>query len=115
MNHELAAAVIRWMVNGNVGLSSKTMAFCALGVRQERTDYPLDPADFNRCLLLVSRIPEIRNAFPKITKLSPEWHAVIGHWDELESLFISEAGLGWSQESSAPKTYERMDEILRRK
>ena len=105
-------SVLRWLANGQVGLSSKAMAFCAVGIEYDRVDHPYDPADFNRCLLLVGQIPAIRDAFSKIAKLSPQWAAVIQHWDELEALFIKEVGLNWERGASAPKTYERMGTIL---
>lgn len=105
-------SVLRWLANGQVGLSSKAMAFCAADIEYDRADHPYDPADFNRCLLLVGQIPAIRDAFPKIAKLSPQWEAVIEHWDELEALFIEEVGLNWEHGESAPKTYERLGAIL---
>ncbi len=107
----LAKSIIRWMATGHCGLSSRAMAFCAIDVG-EHVDHPLDPADFNRCLLLVVTVPEIRDKFAAIAKLSPEWSGLIRHWDELESLFIGEVGLDWSAGISAPKTYQRMREIL---
>lgn len=110
-----ANAIIRWLANGQRGASSETMAFCALGVEQDRpywSDHPRDPADFNRCLLLVCVAPEVRKSFSELAKLSPQWRAVIDHWDELESMFVEEAGLNWEKSKRARKTFARMCELF---
>lgn len=101
--------IIKWLANGKTGISSKAMAFTALGVKyKDARYYPYDPADFNRCLLLLEVAPIVRESFPKIRELSPEWAAIIDHWDELERLFLDEVGRDWSKAQRAPKTYERM-------
>ena len=110
--------VLEWMAGPDTGLSSEAMAFCRLGIKRhghcDGTEHPLDPADFNRCLLLVEKVPEIREAFSDIAGLSEQWTAIIDHWDELRELFIAEAGWNWSKGRRAPKTYARMKEILAR-
>jgi len=104
--------ILDWFASGKVGSSSKTMAFAAIGKNQGYPDYPHDPDDFNRCLLLVKQVPEIKLAFDKISKLSGKWHKLTSRWDEIETCFIEEAGLNWCKSISAPKTYKLMKEIL---
>jgi len=100
--------VLEWLANGETGMSSETMAFMAIGVVKRDHYFPHDPSDFNRCLLLLEAAPIVRESFPKIRELSPKWAAIIDHWDELERLFLDEAGRDWSKAQKAPKTYERM-------
>ncbi len=100
--------IIEWLNTGKTGLSSKTMAYVALGHVPDYCWEPADPADLNRCLLLLESAPIVREFFPKIRELSPEWAAIIDHWDELEKLFLDEAGRDWSKSKRAPKTFERM-------
>ena len=108
--------LLQWLAGPNKGLSSEAMAYCVLQI--ERTDHwsgnehPCDPSDFNRCLLLVEQVPEVRNHFNRIAKLSPEWSALITAWDELQQLFVAEVGWNWDKARSAPKTYARMKELL---
>jgi hypothetical protein len=92
----LLRKALNWIAGPNTGLSSEQMLFCVVDI--DRTDHwgeyeihvPLDPADFNRCLLLVGEIPEIRDDFPKIAALSPRWKLIIGNWNKLEECFVTE-------------------------
>ena len=104
--------VLGWFARGHVGLSSKTMAFCAAGIPFDDTDHPYDPSDFNRCLLAVSEIPCVRGAFPEIAKLSPQWRRLIARWDDIESSFVGEVGWNWEGGNRAPETYQLMQEVL---
>lgn len=108
--------LLQWMAGPNTGLSSEAMAYCVLQI--ERNDHwsgkehPYDPSDFNRCLLLVEKVPAVREHFAAIAALSPEWAALIAAWDELAAMFVAEVGWNWSAGRSAPNTYARMQEVL---
>lgn len=105
--------IIEWLANGATGASSKTMAFIALGVKPEYCHFPADPSDLNRCLLLLEAEPMVRLSFPKLRELSPQWAAIIDHWDELERMFLDEAGLVRDPFLlHTPKTYDFMCKIL---
>ena len=110
---EITEKIADWFANGHVGASSKAMAVTALGATINATPaaHPLDPSDFNRCLLLLECVPEIRERFAQIGALSPQWKAVVDHWEELTALFVAEVGWNWSNALSAPKTYQRMKEL----
>lgn len=108
--------VLHWLAYGSVGVSSKSMALAAAGMPKCENwgaDIPHDPDDFNRCLLLLDAIPEIRNHFDKIALLSKSWHKIISNWDEIEKSFIDEAGFNWSKSHSAPETYRLMKQVIR--
>jgi len=89
------------------------MACAAAGLPQDRFggSHPYDPADFNRCLLLLEKAPEIRKHFNKVSDVSETWKKLIDRWDEVEKTFIDEVGYNWSKCDSAPKTYELMKSI----
>src|SRR4051794_33065117 len=103
--------ITRWLVEGERGLSSETMAAVALGLAPKRPSFPLDPSDLNRCIKLVDAAPEVKRAFPRIAALSPQWVAVIGNWDLLRTSFVDEAGYDWSKARSAPETYKLMKNL----
>lgn len=104
--------ILEWLANGRTGCSSKVMAFASIGIEhQDSPFHPSDPADLNRCLLLVEMVPEIKSKFPEIAKISDEWAQVISHWDELEAMFIKEVGRDWSQGREAPLTYRFMKKL----
>lgn len=102
--------ILNWYVNGETGASSKVLASVALGQVSEK-HHPLDPADFNRCLKLVRAVPEIKNYFDQISKLSPQWKSVIDNWDKIRESFVNEVGFDWVKGFSAPKTYHLMKEL----
>lgn len=110
---ELKDKVLHWLANGRVGLSSKCLAMTTAGTRCE-PDYPHDPDDLNRCLLLMEHIPEVRETLPKMAKVSREWMGLADHWDEIETAFLEEVGLDWSHGLSAPKTYNLMQRAMGR-
>ena len=102
--------ILNWFVNGEVGASSRAMAVTALGQKSD-ISHPLDPDDFNRCLKLVKQVPEIKNYFEQISKLSLQWKTVIDNWNEIEKSFIDEVGFDWCNGYRAPKTYELMKQL----
>lgn len=104
--------VLDWLANGRVGSSSKTMAMIALGSAPKHIDYPYDPDDLNRCLLLIKAAPEVREAFPNIAASSKVWAALIARWDEIEQTFLAEAGLDWCKARSALRTYTLMRRVI---
>jgi len=78
MNVEIANKISEWLLTGQVGESSKAMASAASGIAcNSRNYYPRDPADFNRCLLLLEAIPEIKNFFSEISQYNKYWSRII--------------------------------------
>lgn len=105
--------IIEWLANGDTGLSSETMAFMALGVKKNHSHHPHDTSDLNRCLLLLEAEPMVRLSFPKLRELSPQWAALIDNWDELERMFLDEAGLVRDPFLlHTPKTHDYMCKLL---
>ena len=111
----LERKILEWMAKERTGLSSKAMAYASVDLLPPSKMTPSDPSDFNRCLNLVHEVPEIRDHFPKIAKLTPEWLAFIANWDRIEKSFINEVGLNWCNRSSAPITYQLMKDLRARK
>lgn len=104
--------ILKWFVNGKVGESSKAMVSAATDQPMDGyRPHPSDPADFNRCLLLLDAVPEIRNAMNKIADISEVWKKLVARWDEVEHSFIREVGQDWCNAKNAPKTYKLMKEI----
>lgn len=110
---DLAMKVLRWQANGNVGVSSATMASIALGMDKsfyhERFGAPSDPSDLRRCMLLVEEIPEIRDSFPLISKKVKQFAPILREWDPLIALLKLELK---RTDKRAPKTYQWMKELL---
>lgn len=104
---------LEWLANGETGVSSKTMAFwLAFDIKMEDGCHPWDPADLDRCLRLLDRVPEMRPHLPRMAEISRVWSAMIDRWEEIERCHLDEVGLGWSKARCAPKTYELMHSII---
>jgi hypothetical protein len=102
--------VLKWMLNGRVGLSSKAMAAHLCGFPCEG-DYPIDPDDFNRCMMFLDAVPEARALLPKMAEVNRYWAALVSRWDEIEAAFRDERR-GTCLFYSAPKTYKLITEII---
>jgi len=108
---EIQSKVLSWVATGRVGASSKAMAMAACGLPNDGS-YPHDPADLNRCLLLLEAVPEVRDHFDKVEALGVVWGRLIGRWADIESSLLDEVGLNWSKAQEAPKTYALMREVI---
>ena len=107
--------ILEWFATGNTGVSSKAMAFAAVGITNKQSfgnSTPSDPSDFNRCLKLVEQVPEIKHHFDKIAKLSDKWAVLISKWEIIEKSFLDEVGFDWCKGDRAPNTYKLMHSIL---
>ena len=101
--------IMKWLVDGEVGLSSKTMASIALGYEDSELNWPRDPSDFRRCYLFLSKCIDWRNhkgLLDKLASLSKEWRAIRDNWAELLDLYHEER-----EKKRSPKLYQKMKEI----
>lgn len=103
---------INWLANGKTGVSSKTMAFwLAFSIKMDDAYHPLDPADLDRCLMLLDQVPELRPHLSQMRLLGPYWDALVTNWECIERSHLDEVGLGWTKARSAPKTYDLMQSV----
>jgi hypothetical protein len=107
--------VLHWLLEEDVGMSSQVIAAVAVGhkVLKEKS-HPHDPAEFSRCLVLLSYIPEEerRGVLANLAKLTPEWGALVKEWDIIETVFLKEAGFRWGLSDNASITYAVMHKVL---
>lgn len=111
----IPTSVINWLAAGERGISSNTIVSHIWGLKHDRfgPSHPHDPADLQRCLQLLDASPETKERFSEMQTCSPQWRALLKQWDELERLFLSEAGnLKWSNRIPATQTYFAMQECI---
>lgn len=109
---KIVKAVANWLATGQVGSSSKALACAVLGHVGKNPSHPHDPADLNRCLLLIEQVPEAYAAIGKLATVSDKWLALAEVWEGLAESFLKEAGRDWSKSHNAPRTYARMRRAL---
>ena len=99
--------ILLWLAGDETGVSSKVMAFCAVNINFMPLDHPLDPGDLHRCMLLVEQVPEIKEHFPRIAKLSDPWKNIIENWETLIQTLKSEkmSGDNMNETYNLLKTY----------
>lgn len=83
-------SVAEWLLSGDTGISSKTIAAIALGIEKKDGfgfDIPYDSADFGRCYRLLKAVPELRDYLPLVAEKCPKWRPLVEIWDELTRLY----------------------------
>lgn len=110
----LQKKTIKWLCTSpNIGMSSKTMAFyIAFGEISRDNFFPVDPSDFNRCLLFLNEVPEARPDIYKLADLNSYWASLAKNWDQLEKMFLEEAGLNFSKKTRAVLTSFALNHII---
>jgi hypothetical protein len=109
VHQEAIIRIAHWMLGGDTGVSSKSMAAIAIGVEKGDVfgyDAPHDPSDFGRCYRLVLCAPEVIDAFPAITKKVPAFAGILANWDELCELYERDLSTGRSED-----LYNRIKEL----
>lgn len=111
---EVSNELIAWLASGKRGVSSNTMVTHLTGITAERLplSHPLDPDDLHRCRLLLEQVPELQPQLPRMATLSPQWAALVAHWQELCELMDREAPEWRAGRGKAPVTYARMRALL---
>ncbi|MDZ4341323.1 MAG: hypothetical protein U1E51_02665 [Candidatus Binatia bacterium] len=102
--------ILKWFGQGQVGASSRAMALAAVGMPNDGS-HPYDPDDFNRCLLLLEAVPEIRQHMDRVAAINKTWAKLVDRWGEVEQCFLDEVGLDWQWGRHATRTYELMKQI----
>ena len=101
----MSAKLMRWLIQGERGLSTMAMVGHIAGHGGCGTDHPLDPGDFRRCRLLVEQVPQIGLGLDRMATCSPVWARIVDAWDELCDLMDAEAPEWRRGDGSAPRTY----------
>jgi hypothetical protein len=103
--------ILNWFAVGRVGMSSAAMAFYLSGEPCDGS-YPIDPDDFNRCLLFLEDVPEARDIFSRMAEVNKVWAALVTHWNEIEALFYSEVGMDRKKSPYAPRTLALIRKVI---
>lgn len=111
MTEKTKDKVLNWIGTGRCGASSMAMALHLSGASCDGS-YPHDIGDLNRCLLFLEAVPEARAELPRMAELNKTWAALIKRWDEIEGMFLAEAGLDGCKTQNAPRTHRLMREVI---
>lgn len=87
--------ISKWIVEGEVGISSKTMWVALMDVETTHNnrgfyfDIPYDPDDFSRCYQLVKDCEVTKEDLKKVEVRFPWWKPFIKNWDKLVEMYES--------------------------
>ena len=84
-----------WILNGRVGISSKTMWGALMGIKVKDNDKPYDPDDFSRCWKLVTRCNVPISDLQKIVEAYPYWKPYIENWQKLTEMYERNRAEKW--------------------
>jgi len=101
-----------WIINGDIGISSKTMwaALKGLDIRPEYGNKPYDPDDFSRCYKLVKQCNITEQDLQKISRILPYWKPYIDNWHKLTKMYEQNNKDNWIN-SKKIGMYEFMQEL----
>lgn len=109
----ISAALRDWLASGERGISSNFMVQHLTGVpatdRWFPYGHPDDGDDLRRCMLLLEAVPELKPLVPRMATASPEWAALVAHWDALIDILKREL---LREPGTYGRTYERMRQLL---
>lgn len=83
-----------WIINGDVGVSSKTMWSVLQGI-EYAGDKPYDPDDFSRCYKFVKECNITKQELKNISKTLPYWKPYIDNWDKLTEMYEQNVNENW--------------------
>lgn len=116
VNQDVIDRAMEWLVCGDTGLSSTNILTNILSSGKTgkiknfyAKSHPFDPSDLKRCVILLDKIPELRDSLHIMRSVSKQWDVLIENWDELERSLKSEME---SSPRSARKTNQLMKRIL---
>ena len=92
-NKSLSPQAIAWLAKGERGISSNTMFTVLTGIDQMGgwgMSHPYDLGDFRRCRLLLKQCPDLAQNLSQMSSVSPQWKALVAHWDGLCRLMDEE-------------------------
>jgi hypothetical protein len=105
----------QWIIEGEVGTSSKTIWAVMMGVVNEKRqcddwhyDTPKDPSDFGRCWKLINLFPEWESRLHEVSDVFPKWIPFVSEWDRLTTMYEDALREG---KEYAPGMYGFMQEL----
>ncbi len=110
-----------WIVNGEVGISSKTIWAVMMGAVMKEDHHawlnysvPRDPDDLSRCIKLLALVKGWRERLPEVVATFPEWGPLVREWESLERMgwkwIADEHGL--QDLTNAEALYELMQQLI---
>lgn len=73
-----------WLFNGDIGISSLTMASALMGVKYLGANQPFDIMDFKRCHDFAKYIGMTHEDFQTVIAVYPWWKHVYNVWHDCE-------------------------------
>lgn len=112
-DYPLSPEAIRWLEQGERGLSSESMFRRFTGFPALKAgNYPRDMSDFRRCRLLLEWVPEFQSQLSSMATVSPEWERLVEAWAQICAAMDEEAP-GWREGNYPAGSAPRAGALLR--
>lgn len=113
----IADRILNWIAySDNKGISSKAIAFTALGKMSEDRFQatPRDIHDFRRCMLLLEKVPEVYDlGLMRLAEQYPDWKNLVDVWEALTVTIIREVDDDWrTNRMTAPEASAILEKAL---
>jgi hypothetical protein len=95
VNSNTSSKLNEWIVNGSVGISSKTIWGVLQGIKVGRDNKPYDPDDFSRCYTLVKQCNLQQEDLEKVSIALPYWKPYIDNWGKLTEMYELNVKENW--------------------
>ena len=79
--------LLEYMVNGELGISSKTLISAVLDIPCNHANIPYDTSDFGRCYKVCFAVPAVLKHLNKVAKRYPKWKPIVRIWGKLSELY----------------------------
>ncbi|MEM1368760.1 MAG: hypothetical protein AAGG02_12235 [Cyanobacteria bacterium P01_H01_bin.15] len=105
-------ALTAWLLSAHTGSSSITLAKFLIGYTPHPISWPLDGADFGRCVRLLKEVPHNQARFDELPLMGIEWGTLHYHWETLKHCYYERDPGTTHPEQPTPNTDRMISELL---
>ncbi len=111
VTEEQLLLALKWSLSRDTGISSQAIVSHMVYGTAEVNSHPCDASDLGRCMRLLALIPEWRRRMGEMARYGNGWARLVEAWNQLETLYTKEAGVGLSASDACRQVNKTMIRI----